>query len=48
MYIKIYESTLNSDYLLLKILIQSFLRIIIPLSLGKLWKETARWTSCKK
>ena len=42
MYTKIYESTLNSDHLLLKILIQSFLRIIISLSLDKLWKEIAR------
>jgi len=43
MYTKIYGSISNSDHLLLKILTQSFLRTIIPLSLGKLWKETARW-----
>ncbi len=48
MYVKIYESTSNSDHLLLKILTQLFLRIIIPFSLDKLWKETARWTSYKK
>ena len=48
MYAKIYGSTSNLDHLLLKILTQSFLRIIIPLLLDKLWKEIARWTSCKK